>query len=102
MYARRSFTKIKLLLRRNYIMSYKVNSSYKVNLDLELYLRTTLSEEDAQKLLNECIDEITDLFLTKQEIVGIRNNDSTVEEIIVDDSLWGDSVAKYEPYDPEQ
>jgi hypothetical protein len=81
-------------------MSYKVNSSYKVNLDLELYLRTTLSEEDAQKLLNECIDEITDLFLTKQEIVGIRNNDSTVEEIIVDDSLWGHSTVEYKPYDP--
>jgi hypothetical protein len=81
-------------------MSYKVNSSYKVNLDLELYLRTTLSEEDAQKLLNECIDEITDLFLTKQEIVGIRNNDSTVEEIIVDNSLWGNSTVEYKPYDP--
>jgi hypothetical protein len=81
-------------------MSYKVNSSYKVNLDLELYLRTTLSEEDAQKLLNECIDEITDLFLTKQEIVGIRNNDSTVEEIIVDDNLWGNSTVEYKPYDP--
>ena len=76
--------------------------SYKLNLNLELFLRTHITEEQAEVLLGECINEITDLFITKTEIVGMCNNDSTVEEIIVDDSLWSNEVAKYEPYDPEQ
>jgi hypothetical protein len=76
--------------------------SYKLNMNLELFLRTSLSEEQAKVLLGECINEITDLFITKTEVVGLCNNDSTVEEIIVDDSLWGNSTAEYKPYDPEQ
>ena len=74
--------------------------SYKLNVNLELFLRTTLTEEEAEVLLDECINEITDLFITKQQIVGLRNNDSTVEEIIVDDSLWGNESVEYKPYDP--
>ena len=74
--------------------------SYKLSLNLELFLRTHITEEQAEVLLGECINEITDLFITKQQIVGLRNNDSTVEEIIVDDSLWGNSTVEYKPYDP--
>ena len=74
--------------------------SYKISLNLELFLRTHTTEEQAEVLLGECINEITDLFITKQQIVGLRNNDSTVEEIIVDDSLWGNSTVEYKPYDP--
>ena len=74
--------------------------SYKLNMNLELFLRTHITEEQAEILLNECINEITDLFITKQQIVGLRNNDSTVEEIIVDDSLWGNESVEYKPYDP--
>ena len=76
--------------------------SYKLNVNLELYLRTALSEEEAEVLLGEYINEITDLFITKAEIVGMCNNESSVEEIIVDNDLWGDDVVYYEPYDPEQ
>ena len=53
--------------------------SYKLSLNLELFLRTHITEEQAEVLLGECINEITDLFITKQQIVGLRNNDSTVE-----------------------
>ena len=76
--------------------------SYKLNVNLELFLRTHMTEEQAEVLLGECINEITDLFITKAEIVGMCNNESSVEEIIVDNDLWGDDVAHYEPYDTEQ
>ena len=74
--------------------------SYKLNMNLELFLRTHITEEQAEVLLGECINEITDLFITKAEVVGMCNNDSTVEEIIVDDSLWGNESVEYKPYDP--
>ena len=74
--------------------------SYKLNVSLEMYLRTHITEEQAEVLLGECINEITDLFITKAEIVGMCNNDSTVEEVVIDNDLWGDDVAHYEPYDP--
>ena len=76
--------------------------SYKLNMKFEMYLKTYIKEEQAQALLDECIDEIIDLFINKTEVVGVANDESSVEKVIVDDALWGDDIAHYEPYDTEQ
>ena len=76
--------------------------SYKLSMTFEMSLNTDIKEEQAQALLNECIDEIIDLFINKTEVIGVANDESSVEKVIVDNDLWGDDVAHYEPYDPEQ